>query len=111
MKEFLLENYKLIISGILALISIFIFILRKRPVNDILSWLYTYAVKAVNIVEEESKVTAIKGDEKLNYAVRLVDAWLVSQFPELDVNSYRKVVVKVIQELLSTPQEHTKGGN
>lgn len=110
MKEFLLENYKLIISGFLALLSIFIFILRKKNVNDILTWIYTYAVKAVNIVEEESKVTLIKNDVKLNRAVGYVFTWLKAQFPELDVDSYRTVVTKVIKELLSTPTDTWKGG-
>lgn len=99
--NFICAHYEAIISFVLIIISVVVFILRKKPVDSILSSIFISAVQAVVVAE----TTDLKGLEKLNYAVGLVEANLKQNYPDLKVRSYYGFIVKVIEDILSTPQK------
>lgn len=106
-----LRNYwKEIISLLLFIGSIIIAIIRKKPVNDILSYIYEFAVKAVNDAENFKVVigsgeSSMTGKGKLSFAVTKVREALKNNFPDLDVAAYEPLIVSIIEGILSTPQK------
>lgn len=109
MNEFiniLKNNWEIIIAVIIFILSFILQLIKKRPVNDVLSWIYETAVEAVNSVEASD----IKGASyKKDTAIAIVVKKLEEVFPQIDVKVYLKMISLVIEKLLSTPQK--KGGN
>lgn len=108
--DFLINYWKPILCFILALCSIIIAGIRKRPISDILTDIYYYSIKAVNDVEAESKVICdLKGYDKLELAVLNVLNALSKRYPSVKFDRYKKLIASIIEDLLTTPQK--KGGN
>lgn len=99
--NFCLENYRLILDLLSIVIVIVFFIIKKKPVNSILEAIYQCALLAIL----DSEKTDLKGKEKLEYAVHLVNKWLGEKYPNLDLNRYHYLIVNTIEIILSTPQK------
>lgn len=102
---FLVEHWQLILSGLLAVISVVVAILRKKPVNSLDAEIYKLVVNAILKTEAEDfddpKI-------KLAYAVQLVLDWLRVKYPGLDAKRYASMITYRIEEILYTPTK--KGG-
>lgn len=104
MKEilnFCLENYRLILDLVSIVVLIVFFIIKKKPVNSILEAIYQCALLAIIDTEK----TELKGKDKLEYAVHLVNKWLGEKYPNLDLNRYQYLITNTIEIILSTPQK------
>lgn len=99
--KFLLENYRFIIDAIAIFIGIILLIVRKRPVSDILSFIYINSVEAVKAAED----TGLKDQLKLEYAIRLVKEALIKNYPGLGSFQYTKLITTVIEDILTTPKK------
>lgn len=99
--DFLKENYRLIIDGIAIIIAIILFIVRKKSLKDISSYIFNYSLLGVLAAEE----SGLKGKEKLAFAVKVVSDELLKKFPNINVSSYKNLIVCCIEEILTTPQK------
>lgn len=102
MLEFIRDNWKLIVEVVFGIVILLCAIVRKKNITDIFYDIAEFSIKAVKIVEE-SDVSGAK--EKLAYAIRLVNSFLVSKYPEFKLGSYDTVIRRIIEDILSTPQK------
>ena len=103
--NFISTHYRLIIEGVLLVVSVLFFILRKRNFTSIEGDIFSLCIKAVNFVEE----TKLKGVDKLDAAVVMVINELSKMYPKADCGIYFNYVASIIEKILSTPQK--KGGS
>lgn len=101
MLKFLVENWRLFVEVIIFLITLIVCLIRKRPVSDIKSAIYSFCELAI----KEAEKTDYKGCQKLQFAVDLVNSLLRSKWPSLDVKPYFTSIVSTIEGILSTPQK------
>lgn len=99
--NFISSHYELIISGITLIISVVMFIIRKKPITDIYSQLYAWCIAAVNITEK----TNLKGQDKLFYAKDIVFNFIKDKYPKLSADYYNHVISVIIEQILATPQK------
>ena len=101
----LLITYWKPIVGLLFTIAGFIIVLvKKKPLNDILTDIYYASIQAVNYVENSGVVGSV---EKLSAAINFVNDELIKKYPTLNVYKYSKLIIKTIEDILATP--HKKG--
>lgn len=109
LKDFIqiLINYWKPIVGILFTIVGFIFaLIKKKPVTDILSDIYTWCIEAVNDTEIYSNIDPnVKGQDKLNHAIAFVNKKLISKYPTLDYVKYYFLIEQIIERILATPHK------
>lgn len=109
--KFLQLYWQVVLGVILFVVSFIIAIIRKKPVSDVLSSIYAFAVSAVieaegmKVSADGSSFSSLNGKDKLSYAVNAVLSALHQVFPALDVKKYKPLVIDVIEELLTTPQK------
>lgn len=106
MKEFFLQYYKLIFSGLFFIISVIVFILRKRPnkvIDSVKEVLFKYCL--IGICETEALCTD-KGIKKLEFALRYIKELFARDFPELDFSLYEETCRRYIEAILCTPEKH-----
>ena len=100
--EFIKNHYELIGSIIVLIFSIVMFILKKKPINSLMQTIYDFSIKAVNLVEE----SGVSGsNEKLAFALKLIHTFLEETYPGIKVSSYDSLIIKTIEEILSTPHK------
>lgn len=99
--RFICAHWETILSILLTIGSVVVFIIRKKPVNGILYELTKVCLTAVNAAE----LTGLKGLDKLNFAVEIVNKYIITIYPDLDINKYRSTIVSIIENILSTPQK------
>lgn len=99
--KFLLDNWQLILSVVLFLVSVIVSIVRKKPLQDIYSQLYAWCIAAVNVAEK----TALKGDSKKQYALDVVKSFLKDKFPNIKEDYYIHAISVIIEQILATPQK------
>lgn len=99
--RFICAHWETILSILLTIGSVIVFILRKKPVNALLYDLTEACIMAVKVVE----LTELKGLDKLNKAVEIVNKYITIHYPDLDINNYRSIIVSIIENILSTPQK------
>lgn len=111
MKDFinLLVQYWKPIVGLLFIIAGFIIaLIKKKPINDILSDIYTWSIEAINDSEVYANIDPnFRGQDKLTSAIAYVGKKLMSKYPTLNVEKYYFLIEKVIEAILQTP--HKKG--
>lgn len=100
--EFIKNHYELIGSIILVLVSFILALVKKRPVNSLTATLYDLCIKAVNLCESSNVVGS---DEKLAFALKLVHTFLDEIYPGIKSSQYDSVIIKTIEEILSTPHK------
>lgn len=104
--ELLINNWKLIAGFLFFLIGFIIAIIRKRPLNDILTDIYSWCLEAIKDTEIYSQVDPnFKGQEKLTSAINYVGKKLLTKYPTLNVSKYYFLIEKVIEDILSTPHK------
>ena len=98
--NFLKNNWELVAAVITLIISVIVSVLRKRPVNDIMSNIYDYCIYFINRFEEPGN-----GVHKKEKVVRFVKESLLNVFPKLDIGKYDSLINKTIEKILTTPQK------
>ena len=100
--NFICAHYETIISVVLTIISVVVFILRKKPLNDVSTNLYKWCIEAINSVESSN----IDGSShKLNTAIRLVRYAFERYYIGYNFSNYEKIAESYIESILSTPQK------
>lgn len=99
--NWIFQNWRLVLEGVLLIASVVILIIKKKPINSIITAIYCASVEAIKVAE----LSDYKGKDKLNYCVGIVNASLKHSFPDLEVGTYYHLIVKTIEEILSTPQK------
>lgn len=102
--DLLVLYWKPIVGLLFTIVGFIIALVKKKPLNDILTDIYYASIQAVNHVENSGVVGA---ENKLAAAINFVNEELVKKYPTLNVYKYSKLIVKIIEDLLSTP--HKKG--
>lgn len=102
--ELLILYWKPIVGLLFTIVGFIIAIVKKRPLNDILTDIYYASIQAINYVES----SGITGPEnKLATAINYVNEELIKKYPTLNVYRYSKLIVNTIEAILQTP--HKKG--
>ena len=104
--NFIKENWKLILEIVVLLVSVVMFIIRKKPVKvvDTLKQTICAFLPGIITVAESS---GLKGEDKLKYAIDLLYKVFVKDYltrEEFD-NKYLSFVKSQIEAILSTPQK------
>ena len=99
--DFCLQNYRLILDLVSIIVVIVFFIIKKKPVNSIVEAIYQCALLAIIDTEK----TDLKGKDKLEYALHLVNKWLGEKYPNLDLKRYQYLITNTIEIILTTPQK------
>ena len=103
--QILKNNWELITAVIIFILSFILQLIKKKPVYDILSWIYEICHDAVLAVENSD----LKGSEyKKDACMAVVIKKLGDTFPNLDTKQYLKMISTVIEKFLETPQKHEK---
>lgn len=99
--KFVFSHYEAILSVLTLIISVVVLILRKKPVNAIITDLYEACIIGVCSVEK----TDLKGADKLNKCIEVVNLIISKKYPNLDITHYRRTIVSIIESILITPQK------
>lgn len=102
-KEILINHWKLILSLLLIIFSVILLIVKKKPVQDIVSDIFIFAVAAVIEVENEGIIGA---EQKLANATAKVCSALKNKYPDIAPLKYKDIIHRCIEAILSTPQKH-----
>lgn len=103
--NFIVTNYRLIIEVVILIISVVVFILRKKPVSDILSQLYGWIIVGVNNAEK----TDLKGADKLDHVVTFVMTAFHDKYGQSAKLPCSIAYIEfLIESILSTPQKKDK---
>lgn len=110
--NFISTNYRLILEVVLLIVSVVIFILRKKPVEvtkTIMELIYTLVPQEINSYERF--YGSGHGTEKKKSVVDFVLAEIERKYALNDAQRsfYTSLIKSVIEEILSTPQK--KGGH
>lgn len=100
--DFIFSHYEAILSVLTLIISIVIFIIRKKPVNGLNDLLQAFVSNAVKLAEVQPD---IKGNDKLEFALNYVYEHILRLYPDLDIGKYRSYIVYLIEDYLSTPHK------
>ena len=103
--EILITYWKPIVGLLFTIVGFIIAILKKKPVEDILVYIYNFCIEAINDTECFDKVQKLDPQVKLARAVSYVMQKLKVKYPTLDVEHYAKVIESVIESILTTPQK------
>ena len=108
MKEFFVENYKLLIMIAVLILEVVIFLLKKRPqVNysdHIKSLIDEFAPAFINLAE----MSKASGNEKMSFVVQqLLDKCDKFILPK-DRLFWTDYIVSKVESILSTPQKKGK---
>lgn len=98
--NFVKVNWQLISAICTFIVSVIIALIRKRPVNDIMSAIYDFAIYGINRFEAPGN-----GAEKKERVVKFIKDSLKNVFPGLNVKQYEKIIDKTIETILTTPQK------
>lgn len=99
--NFILAYWKPLFGILCIIVSIVILCVKKKPINSILGDIFGLCLAAVSVAES----SGLKGVDKLNRAIEYVNAALLHDYPNLNVDQYRVLITKVIESILDTPQK------
>ena len=108
--EILIQYWKPIVGILFTIAGFIVALIKKKPINDILTDIYYAAINAINS-SETIKVDGnkVSGDQKLAGAIFIVGQELKKKYPTLNVERYYKLIEKIIEDILTTPQKHKRG--
>ena len=101
-KNFILDNWQLIVAVIVFVLSFILQLIKKKPVTSLSSQIYAAVIAAVNKTENDG---VLGSQSKLAYATTLVVDYLKSIYPDLDFKPYLDLIRLIIEDILSTPQK------
>lgn len=101
-KNVLINYWPQILAVVLFIASFILHLLKKKPIKDMVSWLFEWCLEAISLAES----SGVKGAEKLAVAVQYVLNRLKLNFPGIDLEEYRQGIVEMIEDILKTPQKH-----
>ena len=99
--NFLKVNWQFIAALILIIISFILTLIQKKPVSSINEDIYYLSTVAVQRAEE----SGLKGSDKLDLAIQFVVNSLKNKYPGIKTDTYIKLIVLIIEEILSTPHK------
>lgn len=89
-------------SVLIFILDVFILGIRNRqPLMTIYSKIREWLPSVVKAAEE----TSLKGDAKLSFAVDMIKGYLEKAFPKVNPDKYQRVIVELVEEILTTPQK------
>lgn len=100
--DFVRVYWKVILSVILFIVGFVLALVRKKPVSDIASLLYTWCIEAIKLVENSNTEGS---RSKLNLAIKIVKTYFDLYYPNANFSLYEKTVENYIELILSTPQK------
>lgn len=103
--EILITYWKPIVGLLFTVAGFVIAVLKKKPIEDILTYIYNFSIEAINDTECFDKINKIDADVKLARATSYVLSKLKVKYPTLDVERYSKIIESVIESILTTPQK------
>lgn len=98
----LVQYWKPIVGLLFTIVGFVIALIKKRPLNDILTDIYYASIDAVIFVENSGVVGP---ENKLATAINYVNEELIKKYPTLDVYRYSKLIVNIIEAILQTPHK------
>lgn len=101
--NFICDHYHTLVDLVILIVSVVIFIIRKKPVNGLSDIIQAQCSTAIKLAEQQN---GLKGEQKLSFAVNYVKDHLLRLYPNLDVERYKSYIMYVIEDYLSTPQKH-----
>lgn len=103
--QFIKDYYQFIALGaslLLLILDLFILGLRNRsPLISVSNKLREWLPDAIKMAE----ATSMKGEEKLAFVVDIIKGYLEKSYPKINPDKYTKVIVDLVEELLTTPQK------
>lgn len=99
--NFILSHWETLLSVVMFILSVVVFIIRKKPVSDVQSVIFKGCLDAIKLAECGDK----KGKDKLDAALLYVCQYLNSYYPSIDTGKYFNYICSVIEDILSTPQK------
>ena len=107
--DLLFQYWKPILGILFTIAGFIIALIKKKPISDVLSYIYDFCLLAVLKVEGESKTNEdLKGEIKLARAIEYVCKSLNNVYPTLDTKRYLNTITICIEAILSTPQKKDK---
>lgn len=103
MKQFFVENWRLILEVILVITSAVVFILRKKPVK-VIDTLKEMVVRLLPYCIQQAENTELKGDGKKVFALNLLVELLKDSGFDVSGDLY-KFAGEQLEVILSTPQK------
>lgn len=102
---FLVDNWKLILEGVLLLVSFILFLIKKKP-NQIIDPICEQIICMLPtfIQEAEKEFGSGRGLEKQDFVVHLCKFWFEQRDYKF-TDFYRQFVLKYVEEILSCPQK------
>lgn len=101
-KNFILNNWQLIVAAIIFVLSFILQLKKKKPVVSIFGQIYEACIIAIKKTEIDG---VLGSSNKLNYAINFVTEYIKGIYPDLDVNTYFDLIRLIIEDILSTPQK------
>ena len=103
MKEWIVQNWKLVIEIILVITSLVLCCVRKKPVK-VVDTLREVVIRLLPAAINKAEETSLKGDAKAKFALACVEATLKELGYEMtdELNDYARLYLEAI---LSTPQK------
>ena len=83
--QLLITYWKPIVGLLFTIAGFIIALVKKKPLNDILTDIYYASIQAVNYVENSGVVGSV---EKLSGAINFVNDELTKKYPTLNVYKY-----------------------
>ena len=103
--EFINEYKSFITLGFSVLIFILDLVIlgikNRQPLLTISSRIRELAPTVIKIAEDSN----LKGEEKLSFAVTTLKGYLAKYYPKVSLDKYTKVIIDIIEEILTTPQK------
>lgn len=104
--NFIKDNWKLILEIVVLIVSVVMFIVRKKPVKVVDTIKQSICTWLPGIVSA-AEGSGLKGQDKLKYAIDLLYNVFVSDYLTRDEfdNKYLSFVTSQIEAILATPQK------
>lgn len=99
--NFLVAHWEAILGVISLILSVVIFAIKKRPLNDVFTDIVTWSVYGIL----DAEISHLPGEAKLLRATNYVLNCLKNKYPGINCDDYRKAVITTIEYILSTPQK------
>lgn len=112
MKEFIVENWRLIIEIISLIVVVIFFFLKKKPykvVDAIPDMIYFVLPSAIN--RAEKIYGSGDGETKRNFVINVVIDYIHDRWPDVNAYDYYDFISARLEDILSTPKKKEVNSN
>lgn len=104
MKDFFIENWRILVEGLLAIVSLTCLIFRRSV--KLTDSLKTLIVEWLPACISKAEASGYKGHEKLEYCIECLYVFLAKDLSREEFDKrYRSYIELMIESILSTPQK------